>query len=326
MIDPALDRKAPPPHRRTAPDGGASTATAIAEPAGASVGHACATTAGDGAERAAGLDARGMTIAYDRADVVHGADLRLARGRVTALIGPNGSGKSTLLRAVARLHKARTGTVTVSAEGGEDAEPVDALALSRSDFARRVTLLAQSRTAPAGLSVRDVVGFGRHPYRHRLRGSDPDGARMIEHALAVTNLAEFAERGVESLSGGQLQRVWFACCLAQDTDVLLLDEPTTYLDLRYQVEILDLVRDLADTHGVTVGVVLHDLDQAAAVADQVVLLSSGRIVAAGTPAEVYDPERLSDAYGIRIDVEPDSSTGTPRTRAVGRHHLRPERP
>lgn len=272
-----------------------------------------------------GLDARDMTIAYDRTDVVHGADLRLPRGRVTALIGPNGSGKSTLLRAVARLHKARTGSVTVAA-GAEDAAPVDALALSRSDFARRVTLLAQSRNAPAGLSVRDVVGFGRHPYRGRLRGTDPDGARTVEHALAVTNLTEFADRGVESLSGGQLQRVWFACCLAQDTDVLLLDEPTTYLDLRYQVEILDLVRDLADTHGVTVGVVLHDLDQAAAVADQVVLLSSGRIVAAGPPAEVYAPERLSDAYGIRIDVEPDSSTGIPRTRAVGRHHLRSERP
>ncbi|MEU5287940.1 ABC transporter ATP-binding protein [Streptomyces sp. NPDC020755] len=266
-----------------------------------------------------------MTIAYDRTDVVHGADLRLPCGRVTALIGPNGSGKSTLLRAVARLHKARTGRVTVAAQG-EGTGPVDALALSRSDFARRVTLLAQSRNAPAGLSVRDVVGFGRHPYRGRLRGTDPDGARMVEHALAVTDLAEFADRGVESLSGGQLQRVWFACCLAQDTDVLLLDEPTTYLDLRYQVEILDLVRDLADTHGVTVGVVLHDLDQAAAVADQVVLLSSGRIVAAGTPAEVYAPERLSDAYGIRIDVEPDSSTGIPRTRAVGRHHLRSERP
>ncbi|MFJ9890221.1 ABC transporter ATP-binding protein [Streptomyces sp. NPDC091287] len=317
MIAPVLDREDPPPRRRSAPAAGATAA-----PPGAVPGPGTASAA---PEPDAGLDARDMTIAYDRTDVVHGADLRLPRGRVTALIGPNGSGKSTLLRAVARLHKARTGRVTVAAQG-EGTGPVDALALSRSDFARRVTLLAQSRNAPAGLSVRDVVGFGRHPYRGRLRGTDPDGARMVEHALAVTNLAEFADRGVESLSGGQLQRVWFACCLAQDTDVLLLDEPTTYLDLRYQVEILDLVRDLADTHGVTVGVVLHDLDQAAAVADQVVLLSSGRIVAAGTPAEVYAPERLSDAYGIRIDVEPDSSTGIPRTRAVGRHHLRSERP
>ncbi|ROQ77868.1 ABC transporter ATP-binding protein [Streptomyces sp. NBC_01260] len=270
-----------------------------------------------------GLAATGVTVAYDGVDVVHGADLRLPNGQVTALIGPNGSGKSTLLRAVARLHRARAGSVTIRSEGSD---AVDALALSRTDFARRVTLLAQSRTTPAGLSVREVVGFGRHPYRGRLRGSDPDGARLIEHALAITNVADLADRGVESLSGGQLQRVWFACCLAQDTEVLLLDEPTTYLDLRYQVEILDLVRDLADTHGVTIGVVLHDLDQAAAVADRVVLLSSGRVAAAGTPAQVYDPELLTDTYGIRIEVESDPSTGTPRTRAVGRHHLRLERP
>ncbi|MFJ4969982.1 ABC transporter ATP-binding protein [Streptomyces sp. NPDC088755] len=299
MIAPAHDCEDSPPLRRTAPD-------PAAEP-----------------DSPLGLDARDVTVAYDRTDVVHGADLRLPHGRVTALIGPNGSGKSTLLRAVARLHKARTGTVTVPDPDGT--ESVDAFALSRNDFARRITLLAQSRNAPAGLSVRDVVAFGRHPYRGRLRGNDPDGVRLIDHALAVTNLTDFADRGVESLSGGQLQRVWFACCLAQDTDVLLLDEPTTYLDLRYQVEILDLVRDLADTHGVTVGVVLHDLDQAAAVADQVVLLSSGRIAAAGTPAEVYDSERLTQTYGIRIDVEPDPSTGIPRTRAVGRHHLRTER-
>ncbi|WP_406506831.1 ABC transporter ATP-binding protein [Streptomyces sp. NBC_01602] len=224
------------------------------------------------ADTPTGLAATGITVGYDGADVVHQANLRLPRGRVAALIGPNGSGKSTLLRALARLHRPRTGSVTVRAEG---ADPVDALALSRTDFARRVTLLAQSRATPAGLSVREVVGFGRHPYRSRLRGSDPDGVRLVEHALAVTNVTELADRGVESLSGGQLQRVWLACCLAQDTEVLLLDEPTTYLNLRYQVEILDLVRDLADTHGVTIGVVLHDLDQAAAVADQVVRRTPG---------------------------------------------------
>ncbi|WP_285564543.1 ABC transporter ATP-binding protein [Streptomyces sp. NBC_01463] len=278
--------------------------------------------AGDSAARS-GLAATDLTVAYDGTDVVHQADLRLPRGQVTALIGPNGSGKSTLLRAVARLHRARTGSITLE-EG--DGGPVDALALSRTDFARRITLLAQSRATPAGLSVREVVAFGRHPYRSRLRGSDPDGARLVEHALAVTNVTELADRGVESLSGGQLQRVWFACCLAQDTEVLLLDEPTTYLDLRYQVEVLDLVRDLADTHGVTIGVVLHDLDQAAAVADRIVLLSAGRVAAAGTPAQVYDPELLTDTYGIRIEVETDLATGTPRTRAVGRHHLRLERP
>ncbi|MEN0083304.1 MAG: ABC transporter ATP-binding protein [Leifsonia sp.] len=274
----------------------------------------------------AGLSATDVTIAYDGTDVVHGADLVLAAGRVTALIGPNGSGKSTLLRAVARLKHARTGRVLLPA--GDDvgeADTVDALALSRRDFARRVTLLAQNRPTPAGLRVRDVVGFGRHPHRRGFRSADPDGRAAVDRALELTGVTAFADRGVEALSGGQLQRVWLACCLAQQTDVLLLDEPTTYLDLRYQVEILDLVRELADLHGVTVGLVLHDLAQAAAVSDRVVLLQDGRVVASGTAAEVYDPELLSDVYGIRIDVETDPASGVPRTRAVGAHHLRTER-
>ncbi|MFF1879787.1 ABC transporter ATP-binding protein [Leifsonia sp. NPDC058230] len=263
-----------------------------------------------------------MRVAYDGVDVVHDAMLVLPEGRVTALIGPNGSGKSTLLRAVSRLHKVRSGSVTLE---HADALPENALTLTRTEFARCVTLLAQSRPTPAGLSVRDVVGFGRHPHRRRFRGVDADAALAVERAMALTGVSEFADRGVESLSGGQLQRVWLACCLAQDTDVLLLDEPTTYLDLRYQVEILDLIRDLADLHGVTIGVVLHDLDQAAAVADQVVLLSAGRVVAAGPAADVYDPERLTETYGIRIEVDVNPSTGMPRTRPVGSHHLRTER-
>ncbi len=272
-------------------------------------------------EHHAGLRAAAVTVAYDGVDVVHGADLDLPAGRVTALIGPNGSGKSTLLRAIARLHAARAGRVTLHGDG----DPTDALTLSRTAFARRITLLAQSRPTPAGLSVRDVVGFGRHPHRQRFRGTDQDGPATVERAMSLTGVSEFAERGVEVLSGGQLQRVWLACCLAQDTDVLLLDEPTTYLDLRYQVEILDLIRELADIHGVTIGVVLHDLDQAAAVADQVVLLSAGRVVASGTAEEVYDPALLTETYGIRIDVDVNPSTGMPRTHPMGSHHLRTER-
>lgn len=272
----------------------------------------------------AGLSATDVTIAYDGTDVVHSADLILAAGRVTALIGPNGSGKSTLLRAIARLKHARAGRIHLAGTGAE-ADTVDALALPRRDFARRVTLLAQNRPTPAGLRVRDVVGFGRHPHRRGFRSSDPEGRAAVDRALELTGVTAFADRGVEALSGGQLQRVWLACCLAQQTDVLLLDEPTTYLDLRYQVEILDLVRELADLHGVTVGLVLHDLDQAAAVSDRVVLLRDGRVVASGTAAEVYDPDLLSDVYGIRIDVETDPVSGIPRTRAVGAHHLRTER-
>ncbi|MHA7985914.1 ABC transporter ATP-binding protein [Rathayibacter sp. CAU 1779] len=272
----------------------------------------------DRGRRSSALDALGLTIGYDKTVVVHDADLYLAPGQVTALIGPNGSGKSTLLRAIARLHAASSGSVSLVEGERRD----DALALSRTEFARRITLLTQSRPTPSGVSVRDVVGFGRHPYRRRFRSSDPEGAAAIEHAMRVTGIESVAERGVEQLSGGQLQRVWLASCIAQDTGILLLDEPTTYLDLRYQVEILDLVRELADIHGVTVGLVLHDLDQAAAIADRVVLLDGGRVVAHGEPRDVYDATLLSTTYGIRIEIDEDAATGTLRTRAVGAHHLR----
>jgi iron complex transport system ATP-binding protein len=279
---------------------------------------------GDGQASADGphaLLAEHVTVAYDGVDVVHGADLVLRPGRVTALVGPNGSGKSTLLRTIARLQPARTGALRLTAPGS--GASVDGFALSIREFARHVALLTQGRPTPGGLRVRDVVEFGRHPHRGRWGRADPNGAAAVDRAIAVTGVTELADRGVDQLSGGQLQRVWLASCLAQETGVLLLDEPTTYLDLRYQVELLDLVRDLADESRIAVGVVLHDLDQAAAVADRVALLSAGRIVASGTPAEVLTAELLTDVYGIRIDVDTDPSTGGLRTRAVGRHHTRP---
>ncbi|MEQ8145103.1 ABC transporter ATP-binding protein [Streptomyces sp. OP7] len=264
------------------------------------------------------LSATGVTVAYDGTDVVHDAELTLRPGEVTVLVGPNGSGKSTLLRTVARLQRPRRATLTID-------DGTDALALGPREFARRVALLLQGRPTPSGLSVRDVVEFGRYPHRGRWGGTDPGGRAAVDRALALTGVTELADRGAEHLSGGQLQRVWLAGCLAQETGVLLLDEPTTYLDLRYQVELLDLVRELADDQGIAVGVVLHDLDQAAAVADRVVLLADGRVVAEGAPEDVLTPERLTEVYGIRIEVDTDPLTGRLRTRAIGRHHTRSER-
>jgi iron complex transport system ATP-binding protein len=262
------------------------------------------------------IEGADLDLGYHGRTVVHGAGLALRGGRITALVGPNGSGKSTLLRALARLHHPDSGTLRV----GDQA--VDALAMSRRDFARTVTLLAQSRPTPTGLSVADVVGFGRHPHRGRWRAGDPDGPAAVARAMAVTRVAELADRPVDELSGGQLQRVWLASCLAQDAGVLLLDEPTTFLDLRFQVEMLDMVRDLADDDGVAIGVVLHDLDQAAGVADEVVLLADGRVRAAGPPADVLTAELLTEVYGIRIEVDHDPRTGALRTRPVGRHPTR----
>lgn len=265
------------------------------------------------------LSATGVTVAYDGVDVVHDAEVRLRPGEVTVLVGPNGSGKSTLLRTVARLQRARGATLSIDGD-------TDGLALTSREFSRYVALLTQGRPTPGGLTVRDVVEFGRYPYRGRWGRPDPDGPAAVDRALALTGVDGLADRGADHLSGGQLQRVWLASCLAQETGVLLLDEPTTYLDLRYQIELLDLIRDLADDHGIAVGVVLHDLDQAAAVADRITLLEAGRIVADGPPEDVLTPERLSAVYGIRIDVDTDPLTGRLRTRPIGRHHIRtPER-
>jgi iron complex transport system ATP-binding protein len=263
-------------------------------------------------DSAPGLAASNLHLAYHGVTVVRDADVHLEAGQVLVLVGPNGSGKSTLLRALARLHRPLRGELALA-----DGTPV--ATLSAKAFARHVTLLAQSRPTPTGVSVADVVGYGRHPYRGRWRNDDPRGAQAIAHAMEITGVATMAQRCVDELSGGELQRVWLATCLAQDTGVLLLDEPTTFLDLRYQVEILDLIRDLADEHNVAVGVVLHDLDQAAAVADRVALLDAGRVRATGPPHEVLTSGSLTETYGIRIDVAVDPGTKRLTTRPVGRH-------
>lgn len=265
--------------------------------------------------RATGLHGVDLRLGYHGTTVVHDAAITLRAGTVTALVGPNGSGKSTLLRGLARLHPVDRGEIHLG-----DGTP--ARALSPREFARQVTLLAQSRPTPSGVTVADVVGYGRHPYRGRWRADDPDGPTVTARAMAVTGVTAMADRPVDELSGGELQRVWLATCLAQDTGVLLLDEPTTFLDLRYQVEILDLVRDLADADDVAVGVVLHDLNQAAAVADEVVLLHAGRVRATGTPRDVLTEDALTETYGIRIEVTADPVTGLVSTRPVGRHSTR----
>jgi len=268
-----------------------------------------------------GLSGRALRLAYYGTTVVHDADIDLRSGQVTALLGPNGSGKSTLLRSLARLHRPDAGTIEFT-DGTDLSDNTDAAALSPKDFAQRVSLLAQSRPVPGGIRVIDVVGYGRHPHRGRWRHGDTEGPAKIARAMEICGVADMADRAVEALSGGERQRVWLASCLAQNTQVLLLDEPTTYLDLRYQVEILDLIRDLADDHGTAVGVVLHDLDQAAAVADRAVLLQDGHVKAAGTPAEVLTAENLTAAYGIDIRVDADPTTGLLSAKPIGRHSRR----
>lgn len=243
----------------------------------------------------ASLQAEKLSVSYGARRIVHGVDVDLLPGGVTALIGPNGSGKTTLLRGMCRL---------AETQGQVSLDGADISSLSPRRFAQRLTIHAQQRPTPTGLTVAEVVELGRHPHRGRLRRGDSDGAEAVERALVLTELEDLAHRPVTELSGGQLQRVWLATCLAQQTDVLLLDEPTTFLDLKHQMSLLDLIRDLADVHGLTIGVVLHDLEQAADIADHVVLLQEGAVLAAGAPEHVMTPARLSDVYGVPIDVAP----------------------
>lgn len=264
------------------------------------------------------LSAERLTLGYEQSVVVRDASLAVVPGRVTALVGPNGSGKSTVLRSMARLHRIGSGRVTVTGPGEE---PTDAAALAARDFARRVTLLSQSRPHPSGLSVHDVVAYGRHPHRRRFSALAETDRAAIETALRLTGTEAMARRAVDQLSGGELQRVWLATCLAQQTGVLLLDEPTNHLDLRYQVEILDLMRELADEHGTAVGVVLHDLNHTASVADEVVLMSEGRICLRGAPADVFDADVLSEVYGLPIATRLDEDTGIVHIEPVPRRRL-----
>ncbi|MFF2902063.1 ABC transporter ATP-binding protein [Streptomyces sp. NPDC057966] len=266
------------------------------------------------------LNGHDLVLEYSGTPVVHGVSLTLEPGRATALVGPNGSGKSTLLRALARLHPVEGGRVTL---GARDGHPERAAALlSARRFAREVTLFSQSRPATQGLTISEVVAFGRHPYRRRFAGLSADDRSAVDHAMEVTGVRDMADRPAGELSGGEVQRVWLAACLAQDTGVVLLDEPTNHLDLRYQIETLDLVRDLVEEHGVAVGIVLHDLDHASRIADTLVLMRSGRVHAAGAPVDVLTAQNIGEVYDIRVEVEADPRTGRLRIDPIGRHSAR----
>lgn len=237
----------------------------------------------------------GLSFAYGQKRIFEGLDLTLTEGVVTTLIGANGSGKSTLFNLMTKNLKPSAGSVFL--RGG------DVGLLRLRDFAKLVAIVHQRSTAPADLSVEKLVEYGRFPYRALGRRADAAGdERMVKWALETTGLAEFARQSVSSLSGGQAQRVWIAMALSQGSKVLLLDEPTTYLDVRYQLDILRLVRRLNEEFGMTVVMVLHDINQALHYSDEVVALADGRIVAQGAPECIVTSELLEQVYGISLRV------------------------
>ncbi|MHA7289104.1 ABC transporter ATP-binding protein [Arthrobacter sp. MDT3-24] len=258
------------------------------------------------------LSAQDLTLKYDQRCVVDGLTTEIPEGKVTMIVGANACGKSTLLRGLSRLLKPASGTVTLDGK--------DIHARPARELARTLGLLPQHPTAPDGIAVRDLVGRGRYPHQGFFRSWSTEDDAAVQRALEATETLELAERNVDELSGGQRQRVWIAMALAQETDVLLLDEPTTYLDLAHQVEVLDLVTDLNRRRGTTVAIVLHDLNLAARYADHVIAMKGGEIVALGDPLTVVTEKLVRDVFGLESRVIPDPVSGTPLIIPIGRHH------
>ncbi|WP_223291039.1 ABC transporter ATP-binding protein [Streptomyces avicenniae] len=267
-----------------------------------------------GAQLSPGPDLRAqeLRLAYGDRLVAERIDLAVPPGRVTAIVGANACGKSTLLRALARLLPPRAGAVHL-----------DGRALSSiptRELAQRLGILPQGPVAPEGLTVIDLVTRGRSPHQTWWRQWSGGDERAVHDALAATGMTALADRTVDELSGGQRQRAWIAMAVAQGTEVLLLDEPTTYLDLAHQIDVLDLVTDLNREQGRTVVMVLHDLNQACRYADHLVAMKDGRVVGEGDPAAVITEETVEEVFGLRCRIEPDPVSGTPMVIPVSRHH------
>lgn len=260
------------------------------------------------------LSADGVSIGYGRATVVGNLDLAIPHGAFTVLVGPNGSGKSTILRALAGLLSPQRGTVLL--------DGLSIASLSSKELARRIGVLSQGPSAPEGLSVRDLVQQGRYPHRSLFGRWTPQDEEACRQALKLTGMEAFQDRQLDSLSGGEKQRAWIAMALAQQTDILLLDEPTTFLDLAHQLEILDLIGDLVHERHKTVVAVLHDLNQAARYGDHMVLLKAGSVTSTGRPAEVMTASAIADVFGVASSIISDPVTGTPMCVPVGRQGRR----
>jgi iron complex transport system ATP-binding protein len=257
-----------------------------------------------------------LTLGYGDRTVIDALDLTVPAGRITAIVGPNACGKSTLLRSMSRLLAPRSGQVLLD---GKSVHRTPA-----KELARTLGLLPQSPIAPDGITVTDLVGRGRQPHQALFSRWSAADDQAVADALDATQTAELADRSVDELSGGQRQRVWIAMALAQQTDVLLLDEPTTFLDVAHQIEVLDLLTDLNRTRGTTIVMVLHDLNLAARYSDHLIAIENGRIHASGGPAEVLTEDCVRAVFGIDSRVIIDPVSAKPLMLPIGRHHIAAE--
>jgi iron complex transport system ATP-binding protein len=244
-----------------------------------------------------------LTLAYEARVVTDKLTVTIPDHEFTVIVGPNACGKSTLLRALARMLKPRTGVVHLDGR--------DICSLPSKEVARRLGLLPQSSLVPAGITVADLVGRGRYPHQRLLRQWSRADEAAVAEAMAATRVDDLADRPVDELSGGQRQRVWLAMALAQQTPILLLDEPTTYLDIAHQIEVLNLCADLHERQRTTLVAVLHDINQACRYATHLIAMKAGRIVAEGVPSDVVTAELVREVFGLRCQVIADPQSGTP---------------
>lgn len=263
------------------------------------------------------FQAEQLVAGYDNKTVIQEISLVIPSNKISVIIGANGCGKSTLLKTLARLIKPTSGKITL-----------DGRALSKipsKQLARVVGLLPQSPIVPEGISVTDLVGRGRFPHQTLFNGWSKKDYEAVAEAMSIMNITEFANHNIDELSGGQRQRVWIAMALAQQTDILFLDEPTTFLDITYQVEILDLLTDLNRKHGTTIVMVLHDINLSARYADHIFALDKGKLIAEGEPSKVITNSMVKEIFGLDSTVIKDPLSGSPLVVPRGRHHMNDER-
>ena len=250
------------------------------------------------------LELKNITSGYDGHPIIEDLNLTIPQGKITALIGANGCGKSTLLKTICRIIKPMAGQVLL---GGQDMHAMDSRRL-----AKEVAILPQNPSAPGALTVRDLVMYGRAPHKSSLFArSSKEDRKMVDWALAETDSTDYADRAIANTSGGQRQRAWIAMAIAQDTDILFLDEPTSFLDVAHQLDVLHMVEQLNKKYGKTIIMVIHELNEAARFADYLVAMKKGQILYQGSPYDVFHKDMLHDVFGIDASVMNDPRTGRP---------------